>query len=79
MIYKGDIILHQGDVVQSSHILVLAPTGFKSVPLTQGHHVAIWPTGKKMANGKRATRDASGPYLTAAAEELGSKRLSGAF
>jgi molybdopterin molybdotransferase len=70
-ILKGDAIVQQGEVVQPLHTLALASIGFDSVPVARKPRVGIWSTGKEMLNGKGATRDANGPYLTAAVRELG--------
>ncbi|KAK4148471.1 MoeA, N-terminal and linker domain-containing protein [Chaetomidium leptoderma] len=75
-ILSGDVVVKQGEAVRPSHILPLASIGFDSIPLAQKPRVGIWSTGKEMINGKGATRDANGPYLTAAVREMG---LHGAF
>jgi molybdopterin molybdotransferase len=70
-IRKGDIILKRGDTVQSSHILPLASVGLSTIPCMRKPRVAIWSTGKEMVNGNGGTRDANGPYLTAAVRDMG--------
>ncbi|KAK4243681.1 MoeA, N-terminal and linker domain-containing protein [Corynascus novoguineensis] len=70
-ILEGDVIIPQGKVVESSHILPLASVGIDSVPIARRPHVGVWSTGKEMVNGRGATRDTNGPYLTAAVKEMG--------
>lgn len=70
-IFEEDVVVKQGEVVQSSHILALAALGFETLPLAPKPRLGIWSTGNEMVNGKGATRDCNGPYLTAAAKEMG--------
>jgi molybdopterin molybdotransferase len=70
-ISEGDVMIRQGQVLQASYVLPLASVGIKSVPLTTSPRVAVWSTGKEIANGKGARGDADGPYLTAALKEMG--------
>jgi molybdopterin molybdotransferase len=70
-IHKGEVILKRGDTVQPSHILPLASVGLGTIPMVRKPRVGIWSTGKEMVNGNGSTRDANGPYLTAAVREMG--------
>ncbi|KAL2138669.1 hypothetical protein VTI28DRAFT_6392 [Corynascus sepedonium] len=70
-ILEGDVIIPQGKVVESSHILPLTSVGIDSVPISRRPYVGVWSTGKEMVNGRGATRDTNGPYLTAAVKEMG--------
>ncbi|KAK4236060.1 MoeA, N-terminal and linker domain-containing protein [Achaetomium macrosporum] len=70
---EGDIVIRQGDTVRPSHILPLASLGLDSIPLVRKPRVGVWSTGKEMRNGHGATRDANGPYLTAALREIGAQ------
>ncbi|KAL2166086.1 hypothetical protein VTG60DRAFT_3320 [Thermothelomyces hinnuleus] len=70
-ILKDDVVIQQGAVVQPSHVLALASVGVDLMAVTRRPIVGIWSTGKEIANGKGATCDANGPYLTAATKDLG--------
>jgi molybdopterin molybdotransferase len=70
-IRRGDTILKRGDTLQPSHVLPLASLGLDSIPLARKPRVGIWSTGKEMVNDNGSTRDANGPYLTAAVREMG--------
>ncbi|SPQ25719.1 e8baf4e9-807d-405e-a7e8-71c6db521291 [Thermothielavioides terrestris] len=70
-IRQGHAVLKQGDTVQPAHILPLASLGVAEVPLVRRARVGVWSTGKEMTNGKAGTKDANGPYLTAAIKEMG--------
>ncbi|GAB1317795.1 molybdopterin adenylyltransferase [Madurella fahalii] len=70
-IRKGDVILSRGEIVGPSHIMSLAAVGLESIPLVRKPRMAIFSTGRELVNGQGATRDANGPYITAAAREMG--------
>ena len=68
---EGTIIVKKGDVIRPSHVLPLASAGIESVPVIRKPRVAILSTGRELTNGRGATADANGPYLTAAVREMG--------
>lgn len=70
-ISEGDVIVRKGDVTQLSHVLPLASLGLESVPAMRRPRVGIFSTGLELMNGNGATGDANGPYLTAAARDIG--------
>ncbi|KAL2015209.1 hypothetical protein VTK56DRAFT_6061 [Thermocarpiscus australiensis] len=70
-IRKGDNIIRQGETVLSSHILPLASVGLESITVMQQPRAAVFSTGRELLNGKGATRDTNGPYLTAALRDMG--------
>ncbi|KAK4122020.1 hypothetical protein N657DRAFT_647539 [Parathielavia appendiculata] len=70
-ILKGDVVVEKGDTIQLSHMLPLASLGLGAIPLERKPRVGIWSTGNEMVNGNGSTRDANGPYLTAAVRYMG--------
>ncbi|KAK4099161.1 MoeA N-terminal region-like protein [Parathielavia hyrcaniae] len=70
-ILRGNVVMRQGDTIQPSHLLPLASLGMDAIPLRQRPCVGIWSTGKEIVKGNGSTRDANGPYLTAAVRDMG--------
>ena len=70
-ISEGDVIVKEGGLIQSSHLMPLASLGLESVPAARRPRVGIFSTGLELMNGNGPTRDANGPYLTAAARGIG--------
>lgn len=70
-IQEGTVIVQKGDIIRASHILPLASAGIESVPVAETPRLAVLSTGRELTNGRGATADANGPYLTAAARDMG--------
>ncbi|KAK4111707.1 hypothetical protein N656DRAFT_693226, partial [Canariomyces notabilis] len=70
-IREGDVMVRKGQVIRPAHILALAAVGIQSIPVVPKLRVAIVSTGRELINGKGATKDANGPYLTVAIREMG--------
>jgi molybdopterin molybdotransferase len=74
---KGDIIIPQGEIVCSQHIMALASVGITEVAVRCKVRVAVWSTGNELSEGPEKTHNDSqifnsnGPYLSAALKELG--------
>lgn len=68
---EGTVIVQKGEIIRASHILPLASAGIESVPAVRKPRVAVLSTGRELTNGRGATEDANGPYLTAAARDMG--------
>lgn len=70
---EGDVVVGEGQVIRPSHILPLASLGFESVTVARRPRVGVFSTGLELVNGNGATGDANGPYLTAAARDMGAE------
>jgi molybdopterin molybdotransferase len=74
---EGDVILHEGDVVSSRHIMALASVGITDVKVRRKLRVAVWSTGNELSEGPSMGRNDShifnsnGPFLSAALKEIG--------
>jgi len=71
---RGACLVSKGQVIHSSHIMLLASAGEPYVYVYRRFRVGIWSTGKEIRQRTAIssyTNDANGPYLTAALGELG--------
>jgi molybdopterin molybdotransferase len=76
-IRKRDIIILEGSVVGSRHIMALSSVGITRVAVRRKLRVAVWSTGNELREGPNISCHGSqiinsnGPYLSAALREMG--------
>jgi molybdopterin molybdotransferase len=72
----GDVILPNGSLVESRHVMALASVGITKITARRALRVAVWSTGNELSEANKGCGDSqifnsNGPYLIAALEELG--------
>ncbi|PNP60845.1 hypothetical protein FNYG_14465 [Fusarium nygamai] len=70
-IQKGDLVVKEGVIIRTSHIMPLASVGSEKIQVRKKPRMCIWSTGNELTSQKSHIKDVNGVYLTAASKETG--------